>query len=133
MKTDRFNLKVIFDLLLFISIICISSSDLISWMNMMQSSQTYRLGLSILWEVFALVLFVLGIWENIKHLRVGTIILFGITLLKLVFYDVSHLETIQKTILFVSLGVMLLVISFLYNKYKHCNYSGTFSYNHFFS
>ncbi len=119
MKSEHFNLKIIFDLLLFISIVWISSSELISWMDMMQSSQTYRLGLSILWGVFALALIVLGIWKNKKHLRIGAIILFGITLLKLVFYDVSQLETIQKTILFVSLGVLLLIISFLYNKYKH--------------
>ncbi len=45
--------------------------------------------------------------------------LFAITLGKLFFYDISHLNTIAKTIVFVVLGVLLLVISFLYNKYKY--------------
>lgn len=118
-KPTSLNLRVAFDILLFVSIIWISSSELITWMDIMKSTQTYRLGLSILWGLSALTLIVLGIWKNKKHLRVGAIILFAITLLKLIFYDVSHLETIQKTILFVSLGVLLLIISFLYNKYKH--------------
>ena len=47
------------------------------------------------------------------------IALFAITLIKLAIYDISHLNTIAKTIVFVTLGVLLLIISFLYNKYKH--------------
>ena len=64
-------------------------------------------------------LIVLGIWKKKKHLRVGAIALFGITLVKLFFYDIAYLDTIAKTIVFVALGVLLLIISFLYNKYKH--------------
>jgi uncharacterized membrane protein len=44
--------------------------------------------------------------------------LFGITLIKLFFYDIAQLDTIFKTVIFISLGLLLLVISFLYNKYK---------------
>ena len=60
----------------------------------------------------------LGILKSKQHLRIGAIVLFGITLVKLFFYDISHLDTLAKTIVFVSLGVLLLIISFLYNKYK---------------
>ncbi|MEP5635471.1 MAG: DUF2339 domain-containing protein, partial [Maribacter dokdonensis] len=83
------------------------------------SNQSYKLGLSILWGVYALLLIALGIWKKKKYLRVGAIVLFSITLIKLFFYDNSSLNTIAKTIVFVSLGVLLLIISFLYNKYKH--------------
>ena len=82
-------------------------------------SQSYKLGLSILWGVYALLLIALGIWKKKKHLRIGAIALFAVTLIKLFFYDISYLDTIAKTIVFVSLGVLLLIISFLYNKYKH--------------
>ena len=44
--------------------------------------------------------------------------LFGATLVKLIFYDISDLNTISKTIVFVSLGVLLLISSFLYTKYR---------------
>jgi uncharacterized membrane protein len=41
-----------------------------------------------------------------------------ITLIKLFMYDLAGAGTITKTVSFISLGVLLLVVSFLYNKYK---------------
>lgn len=113
------NFKIPFDFLLYISILLITSNELINWMDITESTQPYKLGLSILWGSYSLLLIAIGIWKKKKHLRIGAIALFGITLIKLFFYDISHLETIPKTILFISLGVLLLIISFLYNKYKH--------------
>jgi uncharacterized membrane protein len=113
------NFKIKFDLLLHISILWITSSELIHIMDLSGSSESYKLGLSILWGVYSLLLIALGIWKQKKHLRIGAISLFGITLIKLFFYDISHLNTISKTIVFLSLGILLLTISFLYNKFKH--------------
>jgi hypothetical protein len=113
------NFKQAFDFLLHLSIVWIASSELITWMEIAEFTQSYKLGLSILWGIYALVLIAMGIGQKKKHLRVGAIGLFSVTLIKLFFYDISHLNTIAKTIVFVSLGVLLLVISFLYNKYKH--------------
>ena len=113
------NLKVGFDYLLFFCLLWVLSSELINWLDIAGFNQTYKLGLSILWGVYALFLIALGIWRKKKHLRVGAIGLFGLTLVKLFFYDIVQLDTIAKTIVFVSLGILLLIISFLYNKYKH--------------
>ena len=120
-KQDFFqrNHKMAFELLLHVTIIWIASSELINWMDIFKSEQSYKLGLSILWGIYSLFLIAFGIWKKNKPLRIGAIALFGITLVKLFFYDISHLNTIAKTIVFVSLGVLLLIISFLYNKYKH--------------
>lgn len=111
-------LKIGFDLLLHLSIIVAASTEMIGWMDMAHSEQSNKLALSILWGVYALLLIVLGIRARKKHLRIAAIALFGITLLKLFFYDLADLDTISKTIVFVSLGLLLLGISFLYNKYK---------------
>ncbi len=113
------NLKVAFDALLYISIGWILSSELIHWMDIAESTQSYKLGLSILWGIYSLLLIALGIWKEKKYLRIGAMALFGITLVKLFVYDIAHLDTISKTIVFVSLGILLLIISFLYNKYTH--------------
>ena len=101
------------------AIIWIASTEMITWMDIQKYSASNKLALSILWGVYALLLIVLGIWKKKKHLRIGAIALFAATLIKLFFYDISSLATISKTIVFVSLGVLLLIISFLYNKYKH--------------
>ncbi len=108
----------IYDGVLHLTLIWILSAELIHWLDLSGSQNTYKLGLSILWGVYALMLIVLGIIKKAPHLRIGAISIFGITLLKLFLYDVSELSTISKTILFVALGVLLLIISFLYNKYK---------------
>lgn len=113
------NAKIGFDLFFHTTLLWIGSSELIHWMDVYRSEQSYKLGLSILWGLYSLFLISLGIWKNNKPMRIGAIVLFGITLLKLFFYDIAHLNTISKTVVFVSLGVLLLIISFLYNKYKH--------------
>lgn len=109
--------KIGFDFLLHTSIVWILSSEIIHYLDLAGSSATYKLSLSILWGMYALLLVVIGIWKKKKHLRIGAISLFGLTLLKLFIYDIAHLNTISKTIVFVTLGLLLLVVSFLYNKY----------------
>lgn len=121
MKSDllKKDLTVMFDYLLYISLLWIISSELINILSLLGLTDSYKLGLSIVWGIYSLFLISLGIAKNKKHLRIGAMVLFGITLIKLFVYDISYLSTISKTIVFVSLGILLLIISFLYNKYKH--------------
>ncbi|MFC3559621.1 DUF2339 domain-containing protein [Pedobacter jamesrossensis] len=113
------NFKTMFDYLLYLSILWIISSELINILELAELDGSYKLGLSILWGVYSLFLISKGLAKNKKHLRIGAMVLFGITLIKLFVYDIAYLSTISKTIVFVSLGILLLIISFLYNKYKH--------------
>ncbi len=113
------SLNMSFDFILYISVLWIASSELINWLEIAKSAESYKFGLSILWGIYSLLLIVLGIWKKKRHVRIGAIVLFSITLVKLVIYDISHLNNIAKTLVFVLLGVLLLIISFLYNKYKH--------------
>lgn len=116
-ETDK-NLRLLLDLFLHISILAILSNELIEGFNLSGFPNVHKSALSILWGIYSFILITFGIWKKKKHLRIGAIILFGVTLFKLVFYDLSHLETIPKTIVFVILGLLLLIISFLYNKYQ---------------
>jgi uncharacterized membrane protein len=99
-------------------VLWILSSEMLHIMDVSGIEGSYKLSLSILWGVYALVLVFLGISNSNKYIRYAAIGLFAFTLLKLFFYDISGLNTIGKTIVFVSLGILLLVISFLYNKNK---------------
>ncbi|MDP5171162.1 MAG: DUF2339 domain-containing protein [Bacteroidia bacterium] len=113
--------KNIFDIVFHSVLLWILCSELIHWMDFLGDAekQSYKLGISILCGLYALLLIGLGIWKAKQHLRIAAIALFGVTLVKLFFFDIAHMDTITKTIVFVSLGVLLLIISFLYNKYKH--------------
>ena len=108
-----------FEVALSVLIIWIISAEMLIWIHANNSWTNSKLGLSILWGVLSLLLISYGIWKNRKQMRILAIVLFGITLVKLFFYDIAQLNTIRKTIVFVSLGILLLIISFLYNKYKH--------------
>lgn len=115
----KIKLKAMLDYVLYISILWIISSELINILELSRADNSYKLGLSILWGAYSLFLIGLGLAKNKKHLRIGAMVIFGLTLIKLFFYDIAYLSTISKTVVFVSLGVLLLIISFLYNKYKH--------------
>ena len=121
MKQDfwKEDWAILFDAVLGIVILWILSYELISWLEFYGSGAAYKYGLSILWGTYALIVMGLGIWKKKKHLRIGSMLLFALTLIKLFMYDLVALNTIAKTIVFVALGVLLLIISFLYNKYKH--------------
>ena len=96
------------------SILWISSNEIL----LLNTTLANKLGLSLLWGCYALALIILGIWKRKPHLRISGMFLFGATLIKLFFYDIEHLATIPKTIIFVALGMLLLLVSYLYNRYK---------------
>ncbi len=100
-------------------VLWILSAELIHLLELSGNMQSYKLGLSILWGVYSMILILVGIWKKKQILRIMAIGLFALTLVKLFVYDISHLNSISKTIVFVCLGVLLLITSFLYNKYKH--------------
>lgn len=77
-----------------------------------------RAGLSVLWGSYALALVVAGIRLKQRLLRLLGIFLFAITLVKLFLIDIGQLSTLGKIIAFVALGILLLVISFLYQRFK---------------
>ena len=118
-KFIKRNFKILFYGVFHITILSILSSELLHWLDIASNAESDKLGLSILWGIYALFVIVLGIWKKNQYLRIGAMALFGITLVKLFLYDLVHLTTIAKTIVFVSLGILLLIISFLYNKFKH--------------
>jgi uncharacterized membrane protein len=110
--------QFIFEALFYPSVLILASGELINLMEQGRIPDSTKLGLSVLWTVFALALIALGIRKGKKHLRIGGMVLIGVTLAKLFLYDIADLPTIPKTILFISVGMLLLVVSFLYTKYK---------------
>jgi len=111
-------IKFLAEFAFYVSILCFLSNELITWLDLAGNKSVFKLGLSILWGVYSLFLIYLGIYKRRKYLRIGAIVLFAVTLLKLFFYDIANMNTISKTIVFISLGILLLIISFLYNKFK---------------
>ena len=115
---ENAKFHIFLDAVIYISILNFLSNELITFMDIAGYQDVFKLGLSILWSVYSLLLVGLGIYQKKKHLRIFALVLFGITLAKLFLYDISNLSTISKTVVLIVLGLLLLIISFLYNKFK---------------
>ncbi|MDH3494791.1 MAG: DUF2339 domain-containing protein, partial [Acidobacteriota bacterium] len=110
-------MEVLFDIGLCSTLLTVLSVELITWTDILKIDESSKLGLSILWGIFSLKLIIIGIGMRKKHLRIFAIALFALTVIKLFVYDIAELSTIPKTIVFVAVGVLLLIASFLYNKF----------------
>ena len=77
-----------------------------------------QLSLSGVWLLYSAVLMTAGIWRKLKGLRLISIVIFGITILKIFIYDHSSLETLYRIFSFIGLGVILLAVSYAYQRYK---------------
>ena len=75
-----------------------------------------QLSLSLLWTLYAAALMALGARQGSAALRWQALALFGLVVGKLSLYDLWFLEKIYRIISFVVLGVVLLVVSFLYQR-----------------
>lgn len=71
-----------------------------------------------LWLLVAVAVFAWGVAAKSISLRMGGIALMGLTLLKLVLYDSLQFSPVQKVIAYLTLGILLLIVSFFYQKYK---------------
>jgi len=99
-------------------ILVMLSSELVNVLELSAVEYSNRLSLFILWGAYALGLIVYGLAKEVAYLRISAIVIFGITLIKVFFYDLAAMSTISKTLVMVILGVLLLIASFLYNKFK---------------
>ncbi|HVX52427.1 MAG TPA: DUF2339 domain-containing protein [Chitinophagaceae bacterium] len=77
-----------------------------------------KAGLSIVWGVASFIIIWLGLAKKHKTLRIIALVLFGITLVKLFAYDISNIPVGGKIAAFILLGVVLLVVSFMYQRLK---------------
>lgn len=101
-----------------ISLLWILSLEMTHWLSVSGNLNAYKLILSILWGSYAIYLLFTGMKKNIPALRVTAMIILGITLMKLFFFDIASLSTISKTIVFIVLGGLLLVGAYFYQRYK---------------
>jgi uncharacterized membrane protein len=77
-----------------------------------------KTGLPVLWGVASFAFMWLGMRYKTRVLRIISLTLFSITLVKLFAYDIENIPAGGKIAAFFCLGVLLLIISFMYQKVK---------------
>jgi hypothetical protein len=95
-------------------ILWVLSLELVQWSLVSGFGAGYKILLSVLWVAFAIAMIVIGIKQKQAIMRITAMVILGITMLKMFFYDLSTLSTIYKTIVFIAIGGLLLVGAYFY-------------------
>ena len=103
--TDKYHLQII-------------TNDLVSEEISHLKTQVIKIGYPILWGVLSFILLIAGIKQNWKQIRIIALSLLGLTVLKLFVYDINNVSETGKIVAFILLGVLILIISFVYQKIK---------------
>ena len=75
-------------------------------------------GYPILWGIGSFLFMTYGMRARLRMVRIIALTLFGVTLVKLFLFDIKGASEGARVAAFISLGVLLLVMSFLYQKLK---------------
>ncbi len=78
-----------------------------------------QLSISASLMLYSIALMLYGIWRSRQPIRLTAIALFGLAILKIFIYDLSFLATLYRIFSFIGLGVLLLLVSYLYQRFKH--------------
>jgi len=80
--------------------------------------QAIKIALPVTWGIIAFTFLNIGIRKQLKALRIMALVLLAITIIKLFTYDINNVSEAGKIIAFILLGVVLLIMSFMYQKIK---------------
>ncbi|MCX6826620.1 MAG: DUF2339 domain-containing protein, partial [candidate division Zixibacteria bacterium] len=83
-----------------------------------QLKNLQQLTISGIWLLYSVVIMALGLWRRRRAVRIISIGLFGISILKIFTYDLSFLDTLYRIFSFIGLGIILLAVSYAYHRYK---------------
>lgn len=80
--------------------------------------QYLKAGLTIVWALCSFAIMWLGMKHKYKMLRIISLFLFSLALVKLFLSDIRNISEGGKIAAFIMLGILLLIISFMYQKLK---------------
>jgi uncharacterized membrane protein len=83
-----------------------------------QARQARFAAISVLWTLFSIALMLLGFRYQQVRLRLVSLGLFGVTVLKVFLADMANVSTPFRIVSFVVLGLMLIGASYLYYRYR---------------
>jgi hypothetical protein len=75
-----------------------------------------QVGLSVLWTLYAAVAVAWGFVRSLPPVRYAALGLFGIVILKVFLIDLSHLQAVYRIASFLVLGLVLLTVSYSYQR-----------------
>ena len=75
-----------------------------------------QMALSVVWAVYAGALAAAGFIRRVSAIRWASLVLFALTIVKVMLVDIARLEQLYRIIVFFVLGVLLLLVAWAYHK-----------------
>jgi uncharacterized membrane protein len=77
-----------------------------------------QLSISVVWTIYGGAMLTFGMARRSRLLRIMGLLLLSLTIFKVFLFDLSSLERLYRIISFIVLGLILLAVSFLYQRYR---------------
>src|SRR3989344_1949722 len=85
--------------------------------DIFKTANIRNMALSVVWTFYAIILLGAGIIRKSSVARLSAIFLLGIVVFKVFLFDTSNLDTFYRFVSFITLGVILLLTGYLYNRF----------------
>jgi uncharacterized membrane protein len=90
--------------------------DTLNWIKARNIQIAEGFTYSALWMAYGAMLMIIGFWRRSAFVRWQALVLIAVTTIKVFVYDVSQLDKGYRIVSFIVLGVLLLAISFVYQR-----------------
>ena len=125
----KYFIAIVFVVLVSLEVLIISQPILVNskigvnsdlYYSIIDTSKTavIKTSFPILWGILSFIFLYFGIKKNKKEFRIFALVLVAITIIKLFTYDIGNVSQGGKIVAFIILGIVLLVISFMYQRIK---------------
>lgn len=126
-KNERYIVVVLFGASQILSLILLSTElhDMFRYrqpgyyMAWGAAHHSWQVSLSVLYALYGSILTWAGISRRLLMARVFGMALLGITIVKVFIFDLSDLQAVYRIVSFMVLGLLLLGVSYIYNRYKN--------------
>ncbi len=90
--------------------------DALNWARVRNIRITESFTYSALWMAYGAMLMIVGFWRRSAFVRWQALVLIAVTTVKVFVFDVQQLDRGYRIVSFIVLGVLLLAISFVYQR-----------------
>jgi uncharacterized membrane protein len=90
--------------------------DALNWVKVRNIQITERFAYSALWMAYGAMLMIVGFWRRSAFVRWQALVLIAVTTVKVFVFDMQQLDRGYRIVSFIVLGVLLLAISFVYQR-----------------
>jgi len=99
-----------------LTLLWVLSLELTQWSILSGFGAGYKILLTLLWVAFSIGMIYRGLTHNSALLRITAMVILGISMVKLFFFDLTRLSTITKVVVFMLIGGLLLVGAYFYQR-----------------